>query len=109
MAMRLETNTSMPHVKRIARSAPASRACGSRQTVSGSLFTFPLAPSRARCLYRTAGRGSSSDGRISAQTESSSLTSFDGFRLNEAITRAIAEEKRATPARIQAPKVPVVA
>lgn len=58
-------------------------------------LSLPLAPSRARCLYRTAGRGASSDGRISAQTESSSLTSFDGFGLNEAITRAIAEEEKA--------------
>jgi hypothetical protein len=42
-----------------------------------------LAPSRARCPYRTAGRDASIDGRIGAQTESSALTSFDGFGLDD--------------------------
>jgi ATP-dependent RNA helicase RhlE len=37
-----------------------------------------------------------------------SLTSFDGFGLNEAITRAIAEEKYATPTPIQQQTIPIV-
>jgi ATP-dependent RNA helicase RhlE len=37
-----------------------------------------------------------------------SLTSFDGFGLNEAITRAIAEEKYATPTPIQEQTIPIV-
>jgi ATP-dependent RNA helicase RhlE len=37
-----------------------------------------------------------------------SLTSFDGFGLNEAITRAIAEEKYATPTPIQVQTIPFV-
>jgi hypothetical protein len=108
MAMRLETNTSMPHVKRKPVRLPRAACADSRQTVSGSLFTFPLAPSRARCPYRTAGRDASIDGRIGAQTESSALTSFDGFGLDDAITRTIAEEEHATSTPIQAPTVPVV-
>lgn len=108
MAMRLETNTSMPHVKRKPVRLPRAACADSRQTVSGSLFTFSLAPSRARCPYRTADRYASIDGRVGAQTESSSLTSFDGFGLNDTITRTIAEEEHATSTPIQAPTVPVV-
>jgi superfamily II DNA/RNA helicase len=37
-----------------------------------------------------------------------SLTSFDGFGLNEAITRAIAEEKYTTPTPIQEQTIPIV-
>jgi ATP-dependent RNA helicase RhlE len=37
-----------------------------------------------------------------------SLTTFDGFGLNEAITRAIAEEKYATPTPIQEQTIPIV-
>ena len=37
-----------------------------------------------------------------------SLTSFDGFGLNEAITRAIAEEKYASPTPIQVQTIPIV-
>ena len=47
-------------------------------------------------------------GRVGAQTESSSLTFFDGFGLNDTITRTIAEEEHATSTPIQAPTVPVV-
>ncbi len=36
------------------------------------------------------------------------MTSFDGFGLNEAITRAIAEEKYATPTPIQEQTIPIV-
>jgi ATP-dependent RNA helicase RhlE len=36
------------------------------------------------------------------------LTSFDGFGLNEAITRAIAEEQYATPTPIQEQTIPIV-
>jgi ATP-dependent RNA helicase RhlE len=36
------------------------------------------------------------------------LTSFDGFGLNEAIARAIAEEKYATPTPIQTQTIPIV-
>jgi superfamily II DNA/RNA helicase len=36
------------------------------------------------------------------------LTSFDGFGLNEAITRAIAEERYATPTPIQEQTIPIV-
>jgi hypothetical protein len=53
-------------------------------------------------------RDASIDGRIGAQTESSALTSFDGFGLDDAITRTIAEEEHATSTPIQAPTVPVV-
>jgi ATP-dependent RNA helicase RhlE len=35
------------------------------------------------------------------------LTSFDGFGLNEAITRAIAEEKHGTPSPIQEQTIPI--
>jgi ATP-dependent RNA helicase RhlE len=44
---------------------------------------------------------------ISAQTESSSLKSFDGFGLNGAIARAIAEENYATPTPIQVQTIPI--
>jgi DEAD/DEAH box helicase len=40
--------------------------------------------------------------------ESTSLTSFDGFGLNDAIARAIAEEKYVTPTQIQVQTIPVV-
>jgi superfamily II DNA/RNA helicase len=40
--------------------------------------------------------------------ESASLTSFDGFGLNDAIARAIAEENYATPTPIQVQTIPVV-
>src|ERR1700758_3320194 len=40
--------------------------------------------------------------------ERTSLTSFDGFGLNDAIARAIAEEKYATPTPIQSQTIPVV-
>jgi ATP-dependent RNA helicase RhlE len=40
--------------------------------------------------------------------ESASLTSFDGFGLNDAIARAIVEEKYATPTPIQVQTIPVV-
>jgi ATP-dependent RNA helicase RhlE len=43
-----------------------------------------------------------------AQTESSSLKSFDGFGLNDAIARAIAEENYATPTPIQVQTIPIV-
>jgi hypothetical protein len=36
-----------------------------------------------------------------AQTESYSLKSFDGFSLNDAIARALAEEKYTTPTPVQ--------
>src|ERR1700691_2494481 len=41
-------------------------------------------------------------------TESSSLNSFDGFGLNDAIARAIAEENYATPTPIQVQTIPTV-
>jgi ATP-dependent RNA helicase RhlE len=41
-------------------------------------------------------------------TESFSLTSFDGFGLNDAIARAIVEEKYAIPTPIQVQTIPVV-
>ena len=40
--------------------------------------------------------------------ESSSLTSFHDFTLNDAITRALAEEKYLTPTPIQAQTIPIV-
>ena len=43
----------------------------------------------------------------SAQTESSSLKSFDGFGLDDAIARAISEEKYATPTPIQVQIIPI--
>ena len=46
--------------------------------------------------------------RANAPTESFSLTSFDGFGLDDAITRAIAEEKYATPTPIQVQTIPIV-
>ena len=46
--------------------------------------------------------------RQRAQQKAYSLTSFDGFGLNEAITRAIAEEKYATPTPIQTQTIPIV-
>src|ERR1700691_1957505 len=42
------------------------------------------------------------------KTESSSLNSFDGFGLNDAIARAIAEENYATPTPIQVQTIPTV-
>jgi ATP-dependent RNA helicase RhlE len=47
-------------------------------------------------------------GRADAHTESASLTSFDGFGLNDAIARAIVEEKYAIPTPIQVQTIPVV-
>jgi ATP-dependent RNA helicase RhlE len=44
----------------------------------------------------------------SAPTESSSLKSFDGFGLNDAIARAIAEENYVTPTPIQVQTIPIV-
>src|ERR1700689_4004757 len=41
-------------------------------------------------------------------TESFSLNSFEGFGLNDAIARAIAEEKYATPTPIQIQTIPIV-
>jgi hypothetical protein len=62
----------------------------------------------ARGVLTALRRDASIDGRIGAQTESSALTSFDGFGLDDAITRTIAEEEHATSTPIQAPTVPVV-
>jgi superfamily II DNA/RNA helicase len=39
--------------------------------------------------------------------KANSLTFFDGFGLNEAISRAIAEEKCATPSPIQERTIPI--
>ena len=60
------------------------------------------------CFTRKPGRGASRSGRVGVQTESSSLTSFDGFGLNDAIARAIAEENYATPTPIQVQTIPIV-
>jgi ATP-dependent RNA helicase RhlE len=57
---------------------------------------------RKRRPQRTARRPAS------AQTESSSLKSFDGFGLSNAIARAIAEENYATPTPIQVQTIPIV-
>jgi ATP-dependent RNA helicase RhlE len=46
--------------------------------------------------------------RVCAQPESFSLNSFDGFGLNDAIARAIAEENYATPTPIQVQTIPIV-
>ena len=56
---------------------------------------------RKRRPQRTAQRPAS------AQTESSSLKSFDGFGLNDAIARAIAEQNYATPTPIQVQTIPI--
>jgi ATP-dependent RNA helicase RhlE len=45
---------------------------------------------------------------VCAQPESFSLNSFDGFGLNDAIARAIAEENYATPTPIQVQTIPIV-
>ncbi len=45
---------------------------------------------------------------LARKQKAHSLTSFDGFGLNEAITRAIAEEKYASPTPIQVQTIPIV-
>ena len=55
------------------------------------------------------GRREPRGGRTSAYTKKEfSLTSFDDFKLNNAITRALAEEKYVTPTPIQAQTIPTV-
>ncbi len=58
---------------------------------------------------RTAGRSASRSGRGSAHNERDiSLTDFHDFKLNDAIARALIEEKYATPTPIQAQTIPTV-
>jgi len=61
------------------------------------------------CFTRNAGRGVSPSGRAIGHTRKFSLlTSFDDFALNDAIIRALAEEKYLTPTPIQAQTIPTV-
>ena len=57
---------------------------------------------------RTAGRGASRRLSCCAQPKAYSLTNFDEFHLNGAITRALTEEKYVTPTPIQAQTIPTV-
>jgi len=79
----------------------------SRQTVSGSPF-YPHDTCIARGCPNPQRRPGASRTGAPARIESSSLTSFDGFGLNDAIARAIVEEKYATPTPIQVQTIPVV-
>jgi superfamily II DNA/RNA helicase len=47
-------------------------------------------------------------GRADAHSKAHSLTSFHDFGLNEAITRALAQENYATPTPIQAQTIPII-
>src|ERR1700739_4134460 len=58
-------------------------------------------PAMDRCALRVAAA-------LARKQKAYSLTSFDGFGLNEAITRAIAEEKYASPTPIQVQTIPIV-
>ena len=60
------------------------------------------------CLTRNAGRAQSAAAAQARIQKVSSLTSFHEFRLNDAITRALAEEKYLTPTPIQAQTIPTV-
>ena len=74
-------------------------------------FTYHLRHlDRAGCLnFTRKGRPRRfADGPPARNTESFSLNSFDGFGLNDAIARAIAEENYATPTPIQVQTIPTV-
>jgi ATP-dependent RNA helicase RhlE len=47
-------------------------------------------------------------GHADAHSKAHSLTSFHDFGLNEAITRALAQENYATPPPIQAQTIPII-
>jgi len=88
----------------------ASRVYGTYRTASGSLFHLTDSPDRAGCLVLPAIRAAAR--RVAAAEartqKASSLTSFQDFTLNDAITRALAEEKYLTPTPIQAQTIPTV-
>jgi len=74
-------------------------------------FTLIDSPDRAGCpiFSRKASRGASRDGAGSAHNRKTlSLSNFHDFGLNEAITRALAEEKYLTPTPIQTQTIPTV-
>ena len=84
---------------------------GLRQTASGSIFTYSLTAQIARgVLFHPQRRpGASRSGCANAHNRKLySLTSFHDFGLNDAITRALAEEKYLTPTPIQAQTIPIV-
>jgi ATP-dependent RNA helicase RhlE len=59
-------------------------------------------------IPRSANRGVSRNGCGGAQQKACSLTNFSDFNLNDAITRALTEEKYVTPTPIQAQTIPLV-
>jgi ATP-dependent RNA helicase RhlE len=72
---------------------------------------FSRHPDRAQGvlnLTRNSGRRVIAQRPVGAQIESSSLNSFDGFGLNDAIARAVAEEKYVSPTPIQVQTIPIV-
>src|SRR5271169_1344741 len=71
-------------------------------------FSSTAQNARGVLLSRSAGRSVSRNGRGGAQQKACSLTNFDDFNLNAAITRALAEEKYETPTPIQAQTIPIV-
>jgi superfamily II DNA/RNA helicase len=60
------------------------------------------------CFSRNAGRGDSRSGCASAHQKAFQLTDFSDFELNDAITRALAEEKYLIPTPIQTQTIPTV-
>jgi len=84
---------------------------GTRQTASSSLFHFPSTAQIARdVLFHPQYRLPRIAQRPYKRTRKkvSSLTSFHGFGLSDAITRALTEEKYHAPTPIQAQTIPTV-
>ena len=75
-----------------------------------ALFTFIDSPDRAGCLVSPQCRPRRFAPRLgnAHNRKHFSLTDFQDFRLNDAITRALAEEKYLIPTPIQAQTIPTV-
>jgi len=82
----------------------------SKRLLARSLFILTDSPDRAGCPFLPQGvRGASRGGTACAHTRKlPSLTAFSDFKLDDAITRALAEEKYLTPTPIQAQTIPIV-
>src|SRR6516165_9850004 len=102
----------MPHMMGATSSGPGEpRARVPVKRFLACPFTFTDSPDHAgvSCTIRDIACGRTSCGRaVSHNRKLCSLTSFHDFGLAEPITRALAEEKYATPTPIQAQTIPVV-
>jgi ATP-dependent RNA helicase RhlE len=111
---RLETNTSILHIKVCSLLGSLRVACTDtvKRLLTRSIFNsltaqiargVSLHPQRRLCASR-----SGCDNAHKSIKERLALFSFDDFRLNAAITRALAEEKYLTPTPIQVRTIPIV-